>query len=123
MQVGFFQALVCPLYNMLAAIAPECHELLDGVNGNLDFWKSHPEAPPPGLLASKASSEESLAEETPPAESFSHAPPQLGGDAPAAAFLSGRLTPHGSSKPRTRAPPSRHRLSQESGIGDVVLYV
>lgn len=50
MQIGFFQALVCPMYNMLAAVAPECHELQAGVYDNLDFWRKNPKAPPAEML-------------------------------------------------------------------------
>eukprot|EP00873_Tetraselmis_striata_P036944 jgi/Tetstr1/457208/TSEL_043856.t1 len=49
-QIGFFQALVCPMYNMLAAVAPECHELQAGVYDNLDFWRKNPKAPPAEML-------------------------------------------------------------------------
>lgn len=46
LQLGFFKALVCPMYAMLTSVAPECHELQDSVLANLAFWKAHPSAPP-----------------------------------------------------------------------------
>jgi hypothetical protein len=39
------------MYAMLTTVAPECHELQDGVNANLAFWKAHPGAPPAELVA------------------------------------------------------------------------
>jgi len=45
-QVGFFKAIVCPLYSILTAIFRDCRDLEDGLLSNLEFWQSHPEAPP-----------------------------------------------------------------------------
>ena len=50
LQVGFFKALVCPLYAMLAAVAPGCKDLHSELNRNLDFWTEHPRHPPSSLL-------------------------------------------------------------------------
>eukprot|EP00873_Tetraselmis_striata_P021131 jgi/Tetstr1/441395/TSEL_029643.t1 len=65
-QVGFFKALVCPMYAMLTSVAPECQELHANVLSNLAFWKAHPQAPPQFMLAR------------------SRAPPKMGTDGGAA---------------------------------------
>uniref|UniRef100_A0A061RWW8 3-cyclic-nucleotide phosphodiesterase n=1 Tax=Tetraselmis sp. GSL018 TaxID=582737 RepID=A0A061RWW8_9CHLO len=37
-QVGFFKAIVCPLYSILTAIFRDCRDLEDGLLSNLEFW-------------------------------------------------------------------------------------
>jgi len=123
-QVGFLQALVCPMFNMLVAVAPECRELQDGVNENLAFWKNHPETPPPDMLVGELSSFESFTDSGPSRRVSSGRSLQVGSDGYPPLALAKRATSWGSSERRSKAihGPPKHRLSRGSDIaGDVEL--
>uniref|UniRef100_A0A061RQT9 Phosphodiesterase n=1 Tax=Tetraselmis sp. GSL018 TaxID=582737 RepID=A0A061RQT9_9CHLO len=62
-QVGFFQALACPMYDMLVAVLPGCVELQQGIHANLRFWQENLEHPPAHLLPKNMRNEHAVPED------------------------------------------------------------
>jgi hypothetical protein len=44
-QVGFVEGIVLPAFKLLAAIVPECKDLVEGVNAGLEYWRLESEKP------------------------------------------------------------------------------